>query len=109
MVCGTGTWTRWGGRGNVRSSGISGSSETSNARKTIRSSSNSNESLSNSGIRLIRASQVRGRNLPLFPGGQKVVVPASHVPEELINQVQVSALFDAFCLLVNSLIYFHVP
>lgn len=99
-VTGSGSWSRWANRSGVRSSGLSGTTttEASSARKTIRTSSNSNssDSITSSGIRLIRANQVRGRNLPLFSGSQKVVVPASHVPEELINQVQVRCNIDIY-------------
>ena len=105
-VTGSGSWSRWGSRGVVRSSGLSGATattEASSARKTIRTSSNSNssDSITSSGIRLIRANQVRGRNLPLFSGSQKMVVPASHVPEELINQVQV--IYSSLCYFANYL------
>ena len=44
---------------------------------------------SSTSIRLIRAGQMRGRNLPLLSGGQRVMLSAAHVPEDLINQVQV--------------------
>ena len=92
-----GSWSRWGSRGSMSRSMMMPSSattsESSSARKSTRGSSNASDLITGSGIRLIRASQVRGRNLPLFSGGQKVVVPASHVPEELINQVQVMFLY----------------
>ncbi|CAK8697546.1 unnamed protein product [Clavelina lepadiformis] len=90
-VAGSGSWSRWGNRiGVIRSSSSnSGTASSTSARKTTRpSNASSGDNVTGSGIRLVRAGQMRGRNLPLLSGGQRVMVPASHVPEELINQVQ---------------------
>nr|CAB3267473.1 E3 ubiquitin-protein ligase UBR5-like [Phallusia mammillata] len=87
------SWTRWGNRiGVIRSTaststGSSSTTASSSTRKTARMSLNSAAGIAGSNIRLIRSGQVRGRNLPLL-SGQRVVLPASHVPEDLINQVQ---------------------
>jgi len=88
------SWTRWGNRiGVIRStsSTASSSSASSSARKTARQSASSASGLSGSNIRLIRSGQIRSRNNPLLVSGSpRLPVPLSQVPEDLINQVQVS-------------------
>lgn len=99
------TLRRWGTRiGVIRSIASTSSSNATSTTSTSSSSSRSrprnttsvidgSSSLSTSasgGVRLVRTTQLRGRGLhnTALLTGQRVIVPASHVPEELVNQVQ---------------------
>nr|XP_039264604.1 E3 ubiquitin-protein ligase UBR5-like isoform X3 [Styela clava] len=73
----------------TNSSSVTSASTTTARHRARNSGSDAASSLSASGVRLVRTSQLRGRGLQSsLLTGQRVIVPASHVPEELVNQVQ---------------------